>query len=112
MDKLDGANWALAPSGEAHSRRRAISAGDGSRISAGVDLELPGCATARNQGTCGKLASIGRDERESASLDGLRHWLMDSAARNLRRSRTGTSGIAQLLRAQGLCRAELQLLLV
>jgi hypothetical protein len=40
---------------------------------------LPGCATARNQGTCGKLASIGRDERESAVLDGLAHRLMDPA---------------------------------
>ena len=32
---------------------------------------------ARNQGTCGNLASIGRGERKLAVLDGLQHRLMD-----------------------------------
>jgi hypothetical protein len=50
---------------------------------------LPGCATARNQGTCGKLASIGRDERESAALDGLQHRLMDPAQRESSPKNTG-----------------------
>jgi hypothetical protein len=37
---------------------------------------------ARNQGTYGNLASIGRGERKLAVLDGLQHRLMDPARRD------------------------------
>jgi site-specific DNA recombinase len=44
-----------------------------------ISVDLVGCATARNKGTCGNRRNIRRDQLESRILNALRHHLMDPA---------------------------------
>jgi site-specific DNA recombinase len=44
-----------------------------------ISVDLVGCATARNKGTCDNRRNIRRDQIEARVLDALRHHLMDPA---------------------------------